>query len=41
MRPVVHLLMCPNGSHMSMCDDTPTYFSGLIAFLKDLDAKKI
>jgi proline iminopeptidase len=34
------LLVCPNGSHMSMYDDAPTYFGGLITFLQDLDAKK-
>ena len=30
-------LFCPNGSHMAMYDDQQTYFSGLIAFLKDID----
>ena len=27
------LLMCPNGSHLSMYDDQETYFGGLIKFL--------
>jgi proline iminopeptidase len=31
-------LLCPNGSHMSMYDDQATYFAGVIAFLKDLEA---
>ena len=33
------LLVCPNGSHMSMYDDQQTYFSGLIKFLKDVDSR--
>lgn len=28
------LVTCPNGSHCSMWDDQPNYFSGLISFLK-------
>lgn len=31
-------LICPNGSHGSMWDDQPTYFPGLIKFIKDVDA---
>jgi proline iminopeptidase len=31
-------LICPNGSHCAMWDDQETYFKGLIAFLKDVDA---
>jgi proline iminopeptidase len=31
-------LHCPNGSHMAMYDDQETYFNGLIAFLRDVDA---
>lgn len=31
-------LFCPNGSHMAEYDDQQTYMSGLIAFLKDVDA---
>ena len=30
-------LICPNGSHCSMWDDQPTYFPGLIQFIKDVD----
>ena len=32
-------LHCPNGSHLAMFDDQETYFAGLIAFLKDVDAR--
>lgn len=31
------LLLCPNGSHMSLYDDQVTYFTGLIKFLHDVD----
>jgi proline iminopeptidase len=31
-------LFCPNGSHMAEYDDQQTYMTGLIAFLKDVDA---
>lgn len=31
-------ITCPNGSHMSMYDDQPNYFPGLIQFIKDVDA---
>lgn len=31
-------LYCPNGSHLSMYDDQQTYFAGVTAFLKDVDA---
>jgi proline iminopeptidase len=31
-------LLCPNGGHLAMWDDQETYFPGLIAFLKDVDA---
>jgi proline iminopeptidase len=31
-------LYCPDGSHLAMWDDQETYFEGLIAFLKDVDA---
>ena len=34
-------LFCPNGSHCAMYDDQQTYFNGLVAFLKDLDAGKL
>ncbi len=33
-------LLCPNGSHMSMYDDQPHYFPGLIKFIKDVDDGK-
>jgi proline iminopeptidase len=33
-------LLCPNGSHLSMWDDQPTYFAGLLKFLKETDAGK-
>ena len=28
-------LLCPNGSHLAMYDDQKTYFTGLLAFLKE------
>jgi proline iminopeptidase len=31
-------LHCANGSHMVMYDDQPTYFGGLIQFMRDVDA---
>ncbi len=31
-------LYCENGSHLSQYDDQKTYFSGVIKFLKDVDA---
>ena len=30
-------LICPNSGHMAMYDDGPTYYGGLIRFLKDVD----
>jgi proline iminopeptidase len=27
-------VLCPNGSHMSMWDDQPTYFKGLLDWMK-------
>jgi proline iminopeptidase len=35
--PKGEFLLCPNGSHMAMYDDQPTYFSGLIRFLTQLN----
>ena len=34
-------LLCAKGSHMSMYDDQTTYFTGLIQFIKDVDAGKM
>lgn len=34
-------LLCANGSHMSMYDDQKTYFTGLIQFIKDVDAGRL
>ena len=31
-------LLCPSGGHFAMWDDQATYFPGLIAFLRDVDA---
>lgn len=31
-------LLCPNGSHLSNFDDPEIFFSGLIKFIKDVDA---
>lgn len=33
-------LYCPNGSHLAMYDDQPTYFNGITSFLKDVDSGK-
>ncbi len=33
-------LYCENGSHLSQYDDQKTYFSGVIQFLRDVDAGK-
>jgi proline iminopeptidase len=37
--PAGQHLHCPEGSHMAMYDDQATYMSGLIAFLRGLDAR--
>ncbi len=39
--PHGRLLRCPNGGHMAMYDDQQTYMTGLIAFLKDVDAGRL
>jgi proline iminopeptidase len=31
-------LLCPNGSHLAMYDDQQTYMTGIIGFLRDVDA---
>jgi proline iminopeptidase len=31
-------LYCPNGSHLAMYDDQKTYFDGVVAFIRDVDA---
>ncbi|WP_448102276.1 proline iminopeptidase-family hydrolase [Luteibacter jiangsuensis] len=36
--PDARFLLCPQGSHLAMYDDQKTYFTGLIKFLKDVDA---
>lgn len=36
--PHARYLYCPKGSHMAMYDDQQTYFTGLVKFLKDVDA---
>ncbi len=33
-------LYCPNGSHLALYDDQQTWFTGVIKFLKDVDAGK-
>ncbi|MEP7119056.1 MAG: proline iminopeptidase-family hydrolase [Acidobacteriota bacterium] len=38
--PHGQFLLCPNGGHCAMYDDQQTYFQGLLAFLKGLDAGK-
>jgi proline iminopeptidase len=32
--------LCPNGSHLSMYDDQTNYFSSLVSFLKEVEARK-
>ena len=39
--PRGRFLLCPNGGHAALYDDQQTYFTGLVAFLEDLDAGKI
>lgn len=39
--PNSRYLFCPNGSHLAMYDDQQTYFDGLIAFLRDVDAGRL
>ncbi len=34
-------LYCPNGSHLSMWDDQKIFMSGVITFIKDMDAGKM
>ena len=34
-------LHCPEGSHMAMYDDQKTYMTGVLAFLRDVDAGKL
>lgn len=38
--PKGRYLCCPNGSQLAMYDDQQTYFTGLIAFIRDVDAGK-
>jgi proline iminopeptidase len=39
--PKGRYLYCANGSHLAMYDDQQTYMSGLIQFLKDVDAGRL
>lgn len=41
MLPKGRFHLCPNGSHCCMWDDQKTYFSGLISFIKDVDAGRM
>jgi proline iminopeptidase len=36
--PKGRYLFCPNGSHMALYDDQQTYMTGVVKFLKDVDA---
>jgi proline iminopeptidase len=38
--PHARYLFCPNGSHFALYDDQKTYVSGLIAFIRDVDAER-
>ena len=40
MLPRGRYLYCEHGSHMALYDDQQTYFNGVTAFLKDVDAGK-
>jgi proline iminopeptidase len=33
-------LHCPNGSHLAMWDDQQAFMTGVIQFIKDVDAGK-
>jgi proline iminopeptidase len=37
--PAGRYLNCPDGSHLAMYDDQQAYFTGLIAFLRDLEGR--
>jgi proline iminopeptidase len=39
--PHGEFLYCAQGSHMALYDDQKTYFTGLIAFLKEVDSGKV
>ena len=39
--PHGRFLLCPNGGHAALYDDQQIYFTGLLAFLKDLDSGKV
>ena len=36
--PKGRYLYCPNGSHLANYDDQQTYMTGLVRFIKDVDA---
>jgi len=38
--PKGEFLLCPNGSHSCLYDDQQVYFTGLIKFIKRIDAEK-
>lgn len=38
--PNGHYLYCPNGSHLANYDDQQTYMTGLVKFIRDVDAQK-
>jgi len=38
--PKGRYLFCPNGSHLAQYDDQQTYITGLIGFIRDVDAGK-
>ena len=39
--PQGRFLLCPNGWHLAQYDDQKTYMTGLISFLKDVDAGRV
>lgn len=38
--PNSHVVVCENGSHLSMYDDQETYFRALIKFIKDVETNR-
>ena len=39
--PHARYLYCPNGSHLALYDDQQTWFTGVIAFIRDVDAGRM
>jgi proline iminopeptidase len=39
--PNSRVVVCENGSHLSMYDDQETYFRELLKFIKDVETSKL